>query len=411
MADLKIYLLTFNCARTLIQPHKFAPHILDALQKDVSLPDIIVLSLQEVAPIAYSFLGGSFLMPYFNALHDAVKLVAKDHVHIITRNIGLTAIMIFAKDSTKFSSLETAGVGVGLQGMGNKGAVGARFIFDEIHLTFVAAHLAPMEDAVLRRNEDWKNIVKGMVFTREGEKMRNEQDEDVPLLRSVGGQNGSGPGLYNPRSHLFVAGDLNYRLSEVRPTPDDVRTFPQPTDDLESPTHFLNLLKRDQLLRQLENENTLQGLSEAEIRFPPTYKLLNHKNESQWNWAKHRWPSWCDRILYLELPPWMQETITVHKYMALPQVETSDHRPVVLSLSIPLKAISEPAEGQGDIRLQPPFRIEADWKSRRAMARKKEIAVGLAAYLTLTWEGNGLLLATIIGGIGGWLVIRSLLST
>lgn len=411
MADLDIYLLTFNCARTLIQPHQFAPHIFDALPKDVSIPDIIVLSLQEVAPIAYSFLGGSFLTPYFNAFRAAVKLVAKDHVNIATRNLGLTAIMVFARDTGKISSLQTAGVGVGLQGMGNKGAVGIRFIFEEAQMTFVAAHLAPMEDAVRRRNEDWKNIARGMVFTAEGTGMRNKEDEDVPLLRSFDGQDGAEQGLYSLRSHLFVAGDLNYRVSEVKPTSEDIKMFPQPTDDVDSPTHFSNLLKRDQLLQQLENENTLHGLSEAKIQFPPTYKLLESRGEkdSHWNWAIHRWPSWCDRILYRELPIWSQERITIHKYHALPQVETSDHRPVGLSLSVPLKPNLESAEGQDDIRSQPPFKIEPDWRSRRAIARKKEVAVGIAAYLTLTWEGNGLLIAMIVGGLGGWLVLKSLL--
>ena len=410
MGDLNIYLLTFNCARTLIQPHKFAPIIFNALAQDDSLPDLVVLSIQEIAPIANSFLGGSLLTPYFNSLHDAVKLVAKDHISVVTRNIGLTAIMVFAKDVTKLSSIETACVGVGLQRMGNKGAVGVRFMFDEVELTFVAAHLAPMEDGLLRRNEDWENIVKGMVFTAEGRGTRDEQDDDVPLLQSFGGQDGSSPRLYNPRSHLFVAGDLNYRVSEVKPTPADFPLFPQPTDNTDSPKHFSNLLRRDQLLQQLQKKKTLHGLSEAKIEFPPTYKLLDDPSGNQWNWAKHRWPSWCDRILYLELPKWMPEKITVHKYDALPQLETSDHRPVVLSLSVPLKALSEPAQGQDDIRLDPPFQIDPDWKSRRAIARRKEIVVGLAAYLSLTWEGNGWLLATILGGIGGWLAIRYLLA-
>ena len=410
MANLNIYLLTFNCARTLIQPHKFAPHILDALPEHIPIPDIIVLSLQEIAPIAYSFLGGSFLTPYFNAFRDAVKLVANDHVNIVTRNLGLTAIMIFVRDTAKLTSLQTAGVGVGLQGMGNKGAVGVRFMFDETQLTFVAAHLAPMEDALRRRNEDWKNIAKGMAFKGEVKGMRDERDEDVPLLESFDGQDGSEHGLYSPRSHLFVAGDLNYRVSETKPTPDDVKTFPQPTDDVDSPFHFSNLLKKDQLLQQLENENTLHGLSEAKIQFPPTYKLLGNweEKDSHWNWARHRWPSWCDRILYLELPTWIPERIAIHKYDALPPMETSDHRPVVLSLSVPLKAIPEPGEGQHGVRSQPPFKFEPEWSSQRAMARKKEIAVGLAAYWALTWEGNGGRVAMIVGGIGSWLVLRSL---
>lgn len=410
MANISIYLLTFNCARTLVQPHTLAPHIFDALPQNVSTPDILVLSLQEIAPIAYSFLGGSFLTPYFNAFREAVRLVSKDHVNIVSRNIGMTAIMIFAKDPTRISALETAGVGVGVQEMGNKGAVGIRLVHAETQLTFVAAHLAPMEDGLLRRNEDWKNIVKCMVFMGDTKAIRDEQEEDVPLLQGFKNGDRSSHGIYSPRSHLFVAGDLNYRVSEARPTNTDFEKFPQPTDDLESPNHFSNLLQSDQLRQQLQRGETLHDLSEADITFPPTYKLLAQDDPSQWNWARHRWPSWCDRILYLEPPAWMQQKITVDEYSALPQQDTSDHRPVVLSLSVPSSPIPEPANNLDDIRLRPPFAIEPDWKSRRAMARKKEIAVGLAAYLSLTWEGNGLLLATLVGGLGGWLVLTSLLA-
>ncbi len=106
----------------------------------------------------------------------------------------------------------------------------------------------------------------------------------------------------------------------------------------------------------------------------------------------------------------MQQKIKVHKYGVLPQLETSDHRPVGLSLSVPLSAIREPHNKEDDIRLHPPFDTDPDRKSRRAMARKKEIVVGTIAYLVFTWEGNAILLATIFGSIGGWLIIQSLLA-
>lgn len=409
MANISLYLLTFNCARNLIQPREFAPHIFDALSQYVSTPDILVLSLQEIAPIAYAFLGGSFVAPFFSAAREAVKLAAKDHVNVVSHHLGMTAIMIFVKDPSKISSVETAGVGVGVQEVGNKGAVSVRLVYAETRLTFVAAHLAPMEDGMLRRNEDWKNIVKGLVFTREIKAIRGEQDEHVPLLGSLQHEDDSGAGMYNPSSHLFVAGDLNYRVSKTKPSVTDLELFPQPTDKVDDPSHFLNLLQSDQLVQQLKQGRTLHGFTEAEIKFPPTYKLLKSQNPGHWNWASHRWPSWCDRILFLETPEWMEEKITVDRYGILPQVETSDHRPVVLSLCVPSGAIPEPGKDDDDIRLHPPFDIEPEWKWRRAMARRKEIVVGIAAYLILSWEGNGLLLATIFGTIGGWLGIRLLL--
>jgi hypothetical protein len=102
--------------------------------------------------------------------------------------------------------------------------------------------------------------------------------------------------------------------------------------------------------------------------------------------------------------------IRVHKYNTLPLLATSDHRGVALSLSIPLKAVVTPNPSE-DLRDVPPFATDPEWKAKRDAARRKELAVGIAAYLTLTWEGNGLLLASVIGVLGSWLVLSSLLTT
>jgi hypothetical protein len=120
-----------------------------------------------------------------------------------------------------------------------------------------------------------------------------------------------------------------------------------------------------------------------------------------WAWATHRWPSWCDRIFFRNLDGFK---VNPQKYTCLPLFGTSDHRPVALAVTVPLKALSRAEEPD-----RAPFSIDPEWKSRRAMARKKELAVGILAYLTLTREGNGLLAASVIGAIGGWLIIRSLL--
>ena len=78
----ELYLVTFNCARALADPQSLAPTFFDALPKEAPVPDLIAISLQEVAPIAYSFLGGSYLKPYFDRITstpkaDAVALATK----------------------------------------------------------------------------------------------------------------------------------------------------------------------------------------------------------------------------------------------------------------------------------------------------------------------------------------------
>lgn len=419
---LNLYLLTFNCGRTLVQPATFAPYLFDGLVPDSPSPHILVLSLQEIAPIGPAFLGGSFVTPYLNAFRQAVKLASQDHgyVNIVARNVGMTALMVFARDDVAqhVAWLQMAGVGLGVAEMGNKGAVGVRLGYrpddsEEVQLTFVAAHLAPMEDALEQRNEDYKNIVQRLVFVPDPTQKpasRDEQGEDAPLLQGqLPSQNTSESGLYSPNSHLFFAGDLNYRTSLLQPSPDDVKErFPQPTKNEDDPKHFRHLLADDQLIQQIKAGKTLHGLSEAPINFPPTYKYDTDSSKAvvldgdqDWEWARHRWPSWCDRIFF-----WSRENADVEpqKYTCLPLFATSDHRPVVLVASVPLKPVSN--AGHAD---KAPFSIDPEWQRRRGLARKKEVAVGLMAYLALTKEGNWLLAATVVGAVGGWLIIRSLL--
>ena len=100
----ELYLLTFNAARNLVDPQSLAPSLFDALPKDTPLPDIVAISLQEIAPIAYSFLGGSYLKPYFDRVTTTVQLAAdlrsngsEPLQHIATRSLGMTALMLFAK--------------------------------------------------------------------------------------------------------------------------------------------------------------------------------------------------------------------------------------------------------------------------------------------------------------------------
>ena len=406
MSSLNAYVLTFNCGRELVKPPVFAPHLFRVAS---SAPDLLVLCLQEIAPIGYAFLGGSFLSPYFNAFRQAVKLAGDGYVNVIARNVGMTGIMVFAKEdvASNIRWLQTGGVGVGVSEMGNKGAVGVRMGYDVgdevMQMTFVSAHLAPMEGALDRRNQDYQDIVQRLVFLKEEKKpIQDEQDENNPLLQGMtSGKEDSG--MYMASSHLFFAGDLNYRTSRLPPSEEDKKSFPQPTKDESDSAHFSHLLLDDQLTQELESKKTLHHLIEEPIHFAPTYKYHPQQDvmlddEQTWHWASHRWPSWCDRVLR------SPSNTSATAYNSLPLFGTSDHRPVALSVSVPLKAVYNAFSDA-----PAPFAIDPSWRARRDAARRKEIVFGLAAYLTWTWEGEGLLLATTVGVGGGWLIIRSML--
>ncbi|KAM3416651.1 DNase I-like protein [Cercospora zeina] len=446
MGDLHCHITTFNAGREEIHTDYFASSLYSSFKAATIPPDLIVLALQEIAPIGFSFLGGSLLTPYFSRFAEAVYRATQwrlgqdaDYEHVLTRNVGMTGLMIFARSTAKDSIrwIEEAGTGVGLWEMGNKGAVGVRLgLDDDVVVTFVAAHLAPMEEAWQRRNEDWQNICATLVFEpvdsarREGlpQLIADEQDR---LLSDEHGQaeqqqSAGRRGLFTPASYLFFAGDLNYRTADQRPDLKDFEGWPQPMSTGSDPTHYSQLLKKDQLSRELQGGRTLHGLSEASIDFPPTYKYsskamqvamqtaqqlesakntdetfpgleLDNTVEQVWLWAKHRIPSWCDRILFSAAAP-----PKVQSYNALPIQPTSDHRPVALSFSIPREAVVLSPQ-------PPPFKIDNDWKARRAWARKYELVVGLGAYLALTGQGEALLAGTVAGVVGGYFVLVALL--
>lgn len=438
-ADISLYILTYNCGLAPIDIEAFASQLFSGLTTS-TLPDLLILSLQEIAPIPHSLIGGSFLVPYFARFYRAVQNASQKlsntigngqiYSPISSRNLGMTGIMAFAKDPDAIRDIETGGVGVGLADMGNKGAVGLRFSYHKggksTELSFVAAHLAPMEDGLKQRNEDWKKIVRGLVFSStlaDGKKTtRNFSVEGTSLL-SISPRDAS---IYKPTSHLFVAGDLNYRTSTLSPAPSDhVDTFPQPHMDSSSPNHFSKLFEADQLNQERLAGRTCQGLTEAPVTFPPTYKyqlkepfLTSDEDLSRWNWAKHRWPSWCDRILFLDTPKWLSASepntkIIPRRYTALPLLPTSDHRPVSLEVTVPLIPIPSPPDDEGsestDPRVTPPFNININWKRDRERARMLELIAGFTMYFTTTAEGGSIFLVMTVGTVGFYFAIRAIL--
>lgn len=169
-------------------------------------------------------------------------------------------------------------------------------------------------------------------------------------------------------------------------------------------------------------------MTESKVTFPPTYKYSDAAQRAagaggqaggageagtgsqgadlnldldlkghEGAWAKHRVPSWCDRILY-------RGRLKVGKYDALPVQPSSDHRPVVLRFEVD---VSETQQGGAEELEASPYRIDPDWERRRERSRAKELGVGVLAYLVLTWEGRVLLLGTVAAVVGLGAVGRS----
>lgn len=250
--------------------------------------------------------------------------------------------------------------------------------------------------------------------------------------------------IFKPGSHLFVAGDLNYRVATTSPH----TAAPFPTLD-----NYMYFFETDQLTEERRAYRTLHGLSEADVKFPPTYKI-EHLSKSKvdeaankdevraggqdvvpWKWAPHRWPGWCDRILYLDIPPWTRRRpgaagaeIVVHKYNSMPTMLSSDHQPVFLRVSVPLLTPEELSpdldltneaddsdveEGEGssavkgkDPRLHLPIPVDLNASARRASARKKELMTGMTTLFFSTREGAVVLSTLAIVSLMTWWLLR-----
>ena len=504
------------------------PHLLISLNS----------SLQEVAPLSYSFIGSYFLDPYYSRYWEALNIAARSLVNsseedqdaqngrrtkaaypytlVRAKNVGMTAILLFARDPTKVRQIEEAECGFGAADMGNKGAVGLRVAWADdgreheeeksTELTFVAAHLAAMEWNVKKRNANWRTIMSSLTFANPRQVMpgvfpantsaptpdrtgggkdglpppprRTDVTEDSseaddadtqPLLNgSIGEEDEEEEedsstavlhpdhpkitaehyaslqdlSIFKPTSHLFVAGDLNYRISTTTPPP--LATFPSFEPGAEN--HYSTFLGRDQLTKERQAGGVFEGMSEAPIEFGPTYKydiqtgaegaeneaavragnMINGVQEVAWRFACHRWPGWCDRVLFLDVPAWAKKgkktggrDIQVRGYDALPVMETSDHRPVFFRASVPIlgrDAMKPPVgqewgEGEGEVadgynkadpRVKLPMPIDVHAWERRAKARRWEIMVGWSAFVWSTPEGAMVLATVVLLGVGTW---------
>ncbi|KAK2590232.1 hypothetical protein QQS21_012094 [Conoideocrella luteorostrata] len=489
-----LLVLTFNCAKNLVNVGVFANHVHTAFTNNAAgLPDIVVLSLQEVAPLSPSFIGDYFLQPYFSRFDEAINLAARRHIHgaqadeaesvvsitpttsesdlppkpertftlIKAHNVGYTAIMLFARDPQRIRRLQDAEVGFGAAEMGNKGAVGLRTLYDvegdgrqATELTFVATHLAAMEWNLPRRNANWAAIMRGMTFGDPEtilDGFKGPEGTPPPAQSGESGGGGEGDGethrllhdthdeehlqvqrglhgisVFKPSSHLFVAGDLNYRISTSSPPPN--AAFP--SLDPSSENYYPTFLPLDQLTRERAAGRTMHGLSEEDIKFPPTYKYnvlpkdspVSDEDEADvpWKFASHRYPSWTDRVLYLDLPSWVKSKsendsprMNVLAYDALPLARSSDHRAVYLRIQVPLippedMAPSESTRGvSSDPRARLPVEVDPEAWERRRAARRKELVTGWSAFLWSTKEGAWILATLLAVGMGTWWMYKA----
>lgn len=188
----------------------------------------------------------------------------------------------------------------------NKGAVAVGIQFGpSCRALFIVAHLAANEDRVQSREDDWRVILR-----------RLDRDEFLPR----GADSVIPVPLLHRYEHVFVLGDLNYRVVAPGSTRDNRIHWVR---NQIANQNWHALMAVDQLTKERLNANVFADFEEADITFAPTFKI----DPQTAHYSSTRIPSYCDRILWHSLPARVH-LVKPLQYRALSNFTQSDHIPV-----------------------------------------------------------------------------------
>ncbi|KAM7533739.1 hypothetical protein Aperf_G00000109496 [Anoplocephala perfoliata] len=227
----------------------------------------------------------------------------------IVRLAGLLLVVYVSNrvhSNTVVSDIAVQSVPTGMFNlMGNKGSVGVHLTVYNHSICLLNCHLAAGTANCERRNQDYGEIARKMVFER---LVPNEPPQYLRI---------------NDHDQVFLFGDLNYRIAGL-----DV------VDNLAAITRrdYHLLLKYDELLTQQSLGLILEGYREGSIDFAPTYKFDLVTNA--YTTAEGRMPSYCDRIL------WKGKYVDQLHYRSHDSFRLSDHKPVSAYFKIGARCVS-----------------------------------------------------------------------
>ncbi|XP_022149954.1 type II inositol polyphosphate 5-phosphatase 15 isoform X2 [Momordica charantia] len=331
--NLKIFCGTWNVG----QEKASHDSLISWLGSVVSDVGIVVVGLQEVE------MGAGFLA--MSAAKETVGLEGSSLGQWWLDMIGKT----LGEGSTfqRVGSRQLAGLLIATW-LSDQGAVGLRIrVFDRV-LCFVNCHFAAHLEAVNRRNADFDHVYRTMSFQRSSNPFGSSAacaSSTAQTVRSsnafVGSSVEVAPELSEADLIIFL-GDFNYRLNGV--SYDEARDFI-------SQRCFDWLKERDQLRTEMESGNVFQGMREAVITFPPTYKFERQQPglAGYDSGEKKRVPAWCDRILYRDSRSSLASgccldcpvVTSISQYEACMDVVDSDHKPVRCIFDVNIARVDE----------------------------------------------------------------------
>lgn len=399
-----LYLFTYNCNKRPLSMERFVPKLIQSFPEELAL--LYVFGVEEMC----SIIEGSFensssrsLISLGDVFLEALseKYGHQDAAfHIVgMEHIGAIGIILISPYALQFFKVRLARAGTGYMYSSMKGAVGLRVTYapkgeqyqqvlvgllQQTEFTFVNAHLAAFE----------------------GDHYYEKRNaEVVELMRSLNFNDGYG--FLKPNTHSFFMGDLNYRTTKKLVANSDllselVSLQDQTEGDFSRRSEEVMerlVLKYDELTQARAEGLVFTGFSEHCIGFAPTYKYL--LNTAIYN--TKRSPSWCDRILYqstysidtgsaplLRGPKNVLEDDdhelagehskmlpVVHSYNSI-QTVLSDHQPVYLNITVPLKAPESILSSTGYLQILPSSKPNAHLHHSREDEPTEELLAATA---------------------------------
>ncbi|CAA7271570.1 unnamed protein product [Cyclocybe aegerita] len=378
------------------------------LSRERRAPDIVAVGFQELLPLHLGLSGLSkSVINNRNALilsQIEAHAPNKESYSLIAKvvNVG-AALLVYARDdgvARRACDVETSWTGCGPGYMGNKGAVAVRFRVTGAEggvgetYTFVNCHLTAFDHKVKQRIADYKHIVGTLLFGP------TSGDSKAPST------------LYDT-SHLFLLGDLNFRLELPITHPLHPRCL---TGDfsqaIESETAREELKEYDQLTVEKRKGNIFVGLREGDFwKFKCSYKYQLGEVDK---YSMKRMPSWTDRVLYttytdsVDTPD--KSDITNVLYTSIPSYTTSDHKPVVSLLLLPPPQPSQASSIVPKLSLPPSYKPTPDPRAvlKRYVGCVLDRVIGIFWWLlTLLGAGSGIVgIFNFILGLGAWTLWR-----
>ncbi|XP_040204870.1 phosphatidylinositol 3,4,5-trisphosphate 5-phosphatase 1 isoform X1 [Rana temporaria] len=245
-------------------------------------------------------------------LRSLNEITTADYKLITIQTLWNIRIVILAKQehAHRISHVCTNSVKTGIANtLGNKGAVGASFVFNGTSFGFINSHLTSGSEKKLRRKQNYFNILRFLIM---GDKKL------IPF------------NLSHRFTHLFWLGDLNYRVQLPNNEAENiVQKIKQ--------QQYQELLVFDQLNMERIESRVFLHFQEEDISFPPTYRFERGTRErycytkQKATGMKYNLPSWCDRVLWKSYP---NMHVLCQSYGCTEDIMTSDHSPVFATFQV-----------------------------------------------------------------------------